>query len=96
MLVPILLRNNRDCRLDQPVKRKNMADKTSTGRTMYQGSASNSRRGFRRGRDNLYGRGRGCKLNQTRLKIRGKYEDLGNKVYLIGDAQQAYKYTKTT
>ena len=43
-----------------------MADKSSTGRTSYQGRGSNPKRGFGRCRGNLYGRGRGRGFNLTK------------------------------
>ena len=73
-----------------------MADKTSTGQTIYQGRVSNSRKGFGRGRGNSYGRGQGCGFNTTKPKVRGKCEALGSNIYLIGYAQKSDKYTKTT
>ena len=73
-----------------------MADKISTVRTSYQGRGSNYGRGFGRGCDNLYGKGRGRGFNPTKPRVRGKCEALGSGVYLIGYAQQADKYTKTT
>ena len=73
-----------------------MADRTSTGRTFYQGGSSNSRRGFDRGCINLYGRGQGRGFNPTKPKFWGKCKSLGSDVYSIVDARQSYKYTKTT
>ena len=73
-----------------------MADKTSTCWTIYKGCGSNPGRGFNRDRGNLCGRGQGRGFNLTKTKVREKFEDLGSGVYLIGDAWQPDKQTKTT
>ena len=73
-----------------------MADKTSEGRTRYQGRGINSGRGFIRGRGNTYSRGQGRGFNPTKPKVQGKCEALWSDVYSIGDVRQAERYTNKT
>ena len=71
-----------------------MADKTSGVRTRYKEHGSKSRRGFGRGGQNSYSRGRGSGFNLTKPKVWGKREALGSNVYSIRDARESNKYTK--
>ena len=68
-----------------------MADTTSGFRTSYQGSGSNTRREFDRGRGNSDGKGWYRGFYSTKSKVWGKCEYLGSNIYLIVDTQQAYK-----
>ena len=81
-------KNNRNQRSNQPVKRINMEDKTSTGLMRYQGRGINVVRVFVRGSGKFYGTGPGCGFNPTKPKVQGKHEALGRNVYSIGYAQQ--------
>ena len=73
-----------------------MAYKTSSGQTRYQGCGINTKRGFGRGFGNTYSRGQVHGFNMAKPKVKWKFEALGSDVYLIGYAQQAERYTKTT
>ena len=70
--------------------------KTSTGRTRYQGCGITAEREFNGGPVNLYRRGQGRGFNPTKPKVQGKFEALVIYVYLIGYARQSDNYTKTT
>ena len=73
-----------------------MSDKTSRGRTSFQGRGGNSGRGFGKVRGNLYSRGWCRGFNLTKPKVQGECEALVSDVYSVGDTQQADKYIKTT
>ena len=75
-----------------------MADKISTVPSSYQGRGGNSKIWFGRDRDKIHGRDQVHYhgFNLIKPKVWGKCKSLWSNVYLIGDAQQADKYTKTT